>query len=67
MQTTITILKTDLERNTNLGPELSQLSDRVKEFDDSCQYFPTGGRLVDFMRILMKYDLDYKLDYDLQK
>jgi hypothetical protein len=64
METTIVIFKTDLQKSPNIGQELSQLSDRVKELEDACQYFPLEGKLVDFMRILMKYNLSYELQYE---
>jgi hypothetical protein len=64
METTIVILKTDLQRSPNIGQELSQLSDRVVETEDACQYFPLEGKLVDFMKILMKYILSYELQYE---
>ena len=63
MRPTVIILKEDLRKNSNLGQELSQLSDKVKELEAACQYFPSDGNLVEFMKILIKYNLDYELQY----
>jgi hypothetical protein len=63
MEPTVVIRKDDLQKNPDLGHKLSQFSDKVKEHEDTCQYFPSEGKMVGFMKILLEYDLDYSLQY----
>lgn len=63
MHPAIVILKTDLQKHPNLGQQLSSLSEKVRELPEECHYYPESGNLVNFMRILLKYDLEYRLEY----
>lgn len=63
MNPAIVVLKVDLQKHAHLGQQLSSLSERVSEWPEECRYYPKSGNLVDFMRILLKYDLDYRLEY----
>lgn len=63
MHPAIVILKAELQNYLGLGEQLSSISERVMELPAECHYYPKRGSFVEFIRLLIKYDLDYRLEY----